>query len=162
MFHFTLKDWIKQSLIASLYVVLVLAFIPISFREIQFRVAEILLIVVFFDKKAIVGITLGTFVANLMSPAGPLLPFDLTLGVLATFLSVLSLAYIKNKYIALLAPSIFNGLLVGLSLYLALDVPLLLGISTVAFGEFVVTYVVGLPLYKILSQNTGFKSLFEK
>lgn len=160
MFHFTLKDFIKQSLIASLYVVLVLAFMPISFREIQFRVAEILLVVVLFDKKAIVGITLGTFIANLTSP-GPLLPFDLTLGVLATFLSVVSIGYIKNIYIGLLAPTIFNGLLVGLSLYLALEVPLIFGITTVAFGEFVVTYVIGLPLFKILNRNSGFKALFE-
>ena len=147
MFHFTLKDWIRQSLIASIYVVLVLVFAPISFIEIQFRVAELLLLLVFFDRKAIIGITFATFVANLFSPVPALLPYDLTLGVLATFLSVYSMVIIKNKYIALVAPSIFNGLLVGVSLYLALDIPLYFGIPSVFIGEFVVTYIVGLPLY---------------
>ncbi|MDY0209871.1 MAG: QueT transporter family protein [Acholeplasma sp.] len=162
MFHFTLKDWIKQSLIAALYVSLVFAFIPISFGEVQFRVAEILLILVFFDKKVMIGLTIGTFVANFFTPASPMLPFDLTLGVLATFLSLLTMITIKNKYIALFAPSVFNGLLVGLSLYLAFGTPLYLGMPSVFIGEFVVTYVVGLPLYKVLQKNTGFKELFEK
>ncbi|MDX9806989.1 MAG: QueT transporter family protein [Acholeplasma sp.] len=161
MFHFTLKDWIRQSLIAALYVVLVLLFLPISFGEIQFRVAELLLIVVFFDKKAVLGLTVGTFVANLYSP-GPQLPFDLTLGVLATFISVISMVWIKNKYIALLAPTLFNGIIVGYILHIVWGLPLLLTMLYVAIGEFGVTYVVGLPVYKILNKHTGFKSLFEE
>ncbi|MCV2232127.1 QueT transporter family protein [Paracholeplasma manati] len=161
MFHFTLKDWIRQSLIAALYVVLVLLFLPISFGEIQFRVAELLLIVVFFDKKAVLGLTVGTFVANLYSP-GPQLPFDLTLGVLATCLSVVSMVWIKNKYIALLMPTLFNGIIVGYILHIVWGLPLLLTMLYVAIGEFGVTYVVGLPVYKILNKHTGFKSLFEE
>ena len=161
MFHFTLKDWIRQSLIAALYVVLVLLFLPISFGEIQFRVAELLLIVVFFDKKAVLGLTVGTFIANLYSP-GPQLPFDLTLGVLATFISVISMVWIKNKYIALLAPTLFNGIIVGYILHIVWGLPLLLTMLYVAIGEFGVTYVVGLPVYKILNKHTGFKSLFEE
>jgi uncharacterized membrane protein len=160
MFHFTLKDWIRQSLIAALYVVLVLLFLPISFGEIQFRVAELLLIVVFFDKKAVLGLTVGTFIANMYSP-GPQLPFDLTLGVLATFLSVISMVWIKNKYIALLAPTLFNGIIVGYILHVVWGLPLLLTMLYVAIGEFGVTYIVGLPIYKILNRHTGFKSLFE-
>lgn len=160
MFHFTLKDWIRQSLIASLYVVLVLLFLPISFGEIQFRVAELLLIVVFFDNKAVLGLTVGTFVANLYSP-GPQLPFDLTLGVLATFLSVISMVWIKNKYIALLAPTLFNGIIIGYILHVVWGLPLLLTMLYVAIGEFGVTYLVGFPVYKILNKHTGFKSLFE-
>ncbi|MCU0104799.1 QueT transporter family protein [Acholeplasma vituli] len=160
MFHFTLKDWIRQSLVAALYVVLVLLFIPISFGEIQFRVAELLLILVFFDKKAVVGLTVGTFVANLYSP-GAQLPFDLTLGVLATFLSVYSMVRIKNKYLSLLAPTLFNGVIVGFILYLVWDLPLFLTMGYVAIGEFAVTYIVGMPLYQLLDKHTGFKSLFE-
>lgn len=161
MFHFTLKDWIRQAFIGALYVVLVLVFAPISYLEIQFRIAELLLIIVLFDKKAIVGITAGTFIANLFTPASPMLPYDLTLGVLATVLSLIALRTIKIKYLAFLAPAIFNGLLVGLSLYLALDLPLILSMISVFIGEFVVTYVFGLPLYKVLDKHTGFKSLFE-
>lgn len=160
MFHFTLKDWIKQSLIAALYVILVLLFLPISFGEIQFRVAELLLIIVFFDKKAILGLTMGTFVANMYSP-GPQLPFDLTLGVLATFLSVYAMVMIKNKYIALLAPTLFNGIIVGYILNVVWDLPLLLTMLYVAIGEFGITYIVGMPLYQLLNRHAGFKSLFE-
>ena len=160
MLHFTLKDWIRQSLIAALYVILVLLFLPISFGEIQFRVAELLLIVVFFDKKAVVGLTMGTFVANMYSP-GAQLPFDLTLGVLATFLSVYAMVLIKNKYIALLAPTLFNGIIVGLILHWVWDLPLLLTMIYVGIGEFGVTYIIGMPLYQLLNKHSGFKSLFE-
>lgn len=161
MLHFTLKDWIRQSLIAALYAVLVLMFLPISFGDLQFRVAELLLILVFFDKKTVVGLTIGTFVANLYSP-GPQLPFDLTLGVLATFLSVYAMVLIKNKYIALLAPTLFNGVIIGWILHVVWDLPLFLTMGYVAIGEFGVTYLVGMPLYQLLNKHSGFKSLFEE
>ena len=63
-----LKDLIFQALIGAIYVVLVLVLIPISFGQVQFRIAEALLVLVFFNKKNMIGLLLGTFVANLFSP----------------------------------------------------------------------------------------------
>ena len=48
--NFTIKDLIKQALIAAIYLVLVIIFWEFSFKEIQFRIAEILLILIFLIK----------------------------------------------------------------------------------------------------------------
>ncbi|MFA7376134.1 MAG: QueT transporter family protein [Acholeplasmataceae bacterium] len=157
MFNFTLRDYIRQAMIASIYVVLVFLFQPISYESLQFRIAELLVIIVLFDHKSIVGLTIGCFVANLFSP---LLVYDLTFGTFATFLTLLLMIKTKNLYVRLLYPSLINALIVGFALTLAFETPYLLNMGSVFIGQFVVTYVIGLPLYLILNQNTGFKSLF--
>lgn len=155
--NFTLKDLIKQSLIAAIYVVLVFAFLEFSFKEIQFRIAEILLILLLFDKKSIVGLTLGVVIANFFSP---MLLFDLTLGVVASIISFLLIVLFKNKpYIGLLFPAIVNGLIIGAGLSLVFNLPYLITALTVFIGEFVVVYVLGLPLYYLLKRY-NFEEIF--
>lgn len=150
MKKFTLIDLVRQSIIASIYVILVYAFYFMSFKSIQFRIAEILLILVFFDKKSVIGLTFGVIVANL---ASPMLPYDMTLGVLATIISLTFLLILKKwPYIALIFPAIINGLIVGLILYLALDLPYWINVLYVFIGEFTVTYIFGLPVYYILKK----------
>src|SRR5690554_5700808 len=61
---FTLKDFGIEVTIAALYVVLVVAFYFMSFQAIQLRIAEILLVLVLFNKKHTIGIVFGTFIAN--------------------------------------------------------------------------------------------------
>ncbi len=150
MKKFTILDLIRQSIIAALYVVLILIFHFLSFGEIQFRVAELLLILILFDKKSFYGLTAGVIIANLFSP---LLLYDLTFGVLASVLTILFMILLKKwPYIALLVPSLVNGPIIGLMLYFALDLPFLLSTLTVFLGEFVVTYVFGLPIYYLLKK----------
>lgn len=154
---FSILDLLRQAIIASLYVLLVFIFQAFSFGEVQFRVAEVLLILVFFDKKSVVGLMLGVVVANLFSP---MIAFDLTFGVLATAIT-LSLMIITRKwpYVALIFPSIINGIIIGIGLYYVLKVPLYIAIPSVFLGEFVVTYVVSLPLYYTL-KKIRFESLY--
>ncbi len=146
----TLIDLVRQSIIASIYIILVYAFSFMSFESIQFRIAEILLILVFFDKKSVIGLTIGVIVANL---ASPMLPYDMTFGVLATLISLaFLLLFRKWPYIALIFPAIINGLIVGLILYLAMGLPYLFSSLYVFIGEFVVVYIFGLPIYYILKK----------
>ncbi len=157
MKSFTLLDLIRQAIIASIYVVLVLVFQWISFKEIQFRVAEILLLLIFFDKKSFVGLTLGVFVANLFSP---FLLYDLSFGVLATLLTLsFMLIFRKRPYIALIFPSIINGLVIGLMLFLAIDTPFLIAFLWVFLGEFTITYIFGLPIYYLL-KRANFENIY--
>ena len=150
MKNFNVLDLSRQAIIAAIYVVLVFAFQWISFGDIQFRIAELLLLLVFFDKKSLVGLTLGVVIANLFSP---MLAYDMTFGVAATLLTLASLILLRKwPYIALLMPALFNGLLVGYSLYLAFDLPFVASVISVSIGEFTVTYVIGLPLYYILKK----------
>lgn len=150
MKKFTILDLLRQSIIAALYVVLILIFHFLSFNDIQFRIAELLLILILFDNKSFYGLTIGVIIANLFSP---LLLYDITFGVTASILTMLFMILFKKwPYIALLMPSLINGPIIGLMLYLALDLPFLLTSFSVFIGEFVVTYVIGLPIYYLLKK----------
>lgn len=152
-----LLDLVRQSVIASIYVLMVFAFQFMSFEAIQFRVAEILLILVFFDKKSVVGLLIGVIIANLFSP---MLPYDMTFGVMATFLSLGALLlFRKRPYIALICPTIINGLIIGWMLTLAFATPFYLNALYVFLGELTVVYVFGLPIYYLL-KKIEFESVY--
>lgn len=157
MKKFTVLDLIRQSIIAALYVVLILIFHAFSFKEIQFRIAEILLILILFDNKSIYGLTIGVIIANLFSP---MLIYDLTFGVSASVLTMLFMMLFKKRpYIALLMPSLINAPIIGIMLSHVFDIPFLLASLSVFIGEFVVTYVVGLPIYYLL-KNLNFEDIY--
>lgn len=161
MKSFQVKDLAFQTMLASIYVVLVFGFSFMSFETIQFRIAEVLLIFVFFDKKSVIGLTLGTFVANwLMSPFGLV---DALFGSLATVLSLLAMILlIKHKRIALVMPALFNGLVIGLMLVYFLDLPFLPTFGWIFLGEFVVVMGLGYPLYRVLRKNQAFIEFFNE
>jgi len=77
------------STIAALYFVFTVAIAPISYGPIQFRVSEALKVLVLFNPVYALGIGLGTFFANMISPfVGPWeliwMPFtDMAGGLLA-------------------------------------------------------------------------------
>ena len=146
MKNFLLKDFIKQSTIASIYVVLVFIFQFLSFESIQFRIAEFLLILVFFDKKSIVGLLIGTFLANyLMSPYGLA---DALFGTLASLLAMLlMIGFSKHKVIALVFPALSNALVIGLMISLVNHIPFIPIALWVFLGEVVVMYLVGYPIF---------------
>ncbi len=60
------------AVVAALYAVLTWGVAPIGYGPLQFRVSEVLKVLVLFDPWLVLGIGIGTFFANLMSPfAGP-------------------------------------------------------------------------------------------
>ena len=81
-----------------------------------------------------------------------MLVFDITLGVLATVLSLIGIAFIKNMYLGAIAPVLFNGLIVGLELNLAFELPYFESALYVALGELGVM-VVGVIVFKLLEKN---------
>jgi uncharacterized membrane protein len=156
----TTHDLIRQSMIAAIYVVLVYVFSFASFGLVQFRLAEILMIFVFFDKKSIVGLTIGCLIANWVGGA---LVIDIFVGSLATLIGgYLMWQFRKWPILALLFPVISNGIIVGLILtYAYVLAPLYISIPSVMLGEFAVLYVIGLPIYLILRKNKGFLEFFQ-
>lgn len=150
MKKFTIIDLVRQSTIAAIYVILVLMFHWLSFEDIQIRIAELLLILVLFDKKSIYGLTVGVVIANLFSP---LLLYDLVFGVSATIITLILMILLKKwPYVALLVPSLVNAPIIGLMLYLALGLPFLISAISVFIGEFIITYIIGLPVYYLLKR----------
>lgn len=151
MKNFTVKDLIINALIGAFYVALVLLFAELSFGQIQFRIAEVLLILLFFNKKLTPGIIIGTFVANLiLSP----IAVDMVFGTIATVLSIIGLlAFKKRPVIALLFPVFINGIIVGLQLKLVYELPLIASFIYVSIGQAAVLYLLGLPLYYYLNKR---------
>lgn len=152
------KKLVTTALVAALYAALTLALAPISYGAIQFRIAEIMVLLPFIRKDYIWGLTIGCFLANVIGPYG--VP-DIIFGTIATFLSVylvyLTSKYVKNKKYGLLIasiwPTIINALVIGFMLNKFVGVPLFLGMMQVGFGQFVVITIVAVPLYKSLEKK---------
>ncbi|MDD4194369.1 MAG: QueT transporter family protein [Acholeplasmataceae bacterium] len=148
-----------QAMLATVYVVLVYAFQFLSFEQIQFRIAELLLIFIFFDKKSIIGLTIGTFVANwLFSPFGIL---DALVGSFATLIGlILMLIFQKHKFVALIFPALSNAFIIGLMISLLDQIPLIPIMLWIFLGEAVVLYALGYPIYKVLKDHPFFIETF--
>lgn len=149
-----LRDIVIQMTIATIYVVLVFVFYFMSFEAIQFRVAEILLVLVFFNKKHTIGLVFGTFLANYFGAFGLI---DALYGSLATLIVAL-LLYASKKYwlIALLMfPALINGLIISFQISFHFDTFQVFWINFlwIAFGEFVVVMLLGIPLKLAIDQN---------
>lgn len=147
-------------LIAAIYAVVTLALGFISYGQIQFRISEILMFLPLFGKEYIVALTLGCFLANVVGPFG--VP-DIIFGTIATLISAILVYYTpklvkKNNYILFIAslwPTIINALIIGWELYKFFGVPFALAAVQVAFGEFVVITIVGLPVFKMVNNKYG-------
>ena len=135
--------------LAALYAVLTVAIAPISYGPIQFRVSEVLKVFVLFDPCLVIGIGIGTFIANLASPfAGP---WDLVFMPITDILGGLIAygVYTMLKKKSLVPPMIVYSLTTGLSVGLMLAV---LGVggfwllfASVSISELVIM-VGGLPI----------------
>ena len=149
---------VKTALIAAIYAVLTIILAPISYGPIQFRLSEILVLFAFIDPIYIIGLTLGCFLANLFGGLGIM---DLVFGTIATFLSVSAISltskFIKHRLTSLIIsslwPTIFNGVIIGWMLNYVLKVPLLLTMFQVGIGEFVVVTIIGVPVFKFISDK---------
>lgn len=150
----------KLAIIAGLYVVLTYALNFISFGEIQFRIAEILMLLCFFNKKYSFGLIIGCFIANLFSPYG--LP-DIIFGTLATAFACLLITLFRGKHLWFASTMVpLANIIVGLELVIVNNMPwpgALLTILSVLVGEFVVVSLLGVPIFKWLMKNDTFKEL---
>ena len=135
---------VKSAIVGAMYAAMTLL-LPFSYLGFQFRLAELLVLLVFIDKRYIYGLTLGCLVANLGSPLGPV---DMIFGTLATFIAPVLISYTKNLFIATLWPAIINGVIIGQVLYQILGLPFFLSMAQVFLGEFVVVTLIGYFLFK--------------
>lgn len=152
---------LRLAVVTTIYVVLTMSFFSISFGAIQFRVAEILMLLCFYDKRYIFAVTLGCFISNLYSPLGVI---DMFVGTLATFLSGLAIIYLKkNLLIAAIWPVLINGIIIGTMLTFVNEVnpvfpSIFIVIGYVALGEMLVM-IVGFILFRVLERNEDFMEI---
>lgn len=144
--------------VAALYAVITLALSGISYGPIQFRIAEVMVLLPLLGKEYIVALTIGCFLANVIGPYG--VP-DIIFGTLATFISTY-LVYLTGKtmkdkkgclIIASLWPTIVNAIIIGIMLNQFFGLPLILSMLQVGFGQFVVITILGVPLFSMIEKK---------
>ena len=154
--------YLKNAMIAAIYVVLLYVFQFLSFELIQFRIAELLLVLILFNSKSFYGITIGTFVGNLLfSPFGFV---DAVVGTIATIITLLCMISLKKKLVlALLMPGIVNGIIIGLMLVYLNDITtfnaFVITFGWIFLGQTVVLVILGYPFYQLLKEKSLFQEL---
>ena len=142
----------QAAVIAAIYVVLVQVFAPISFREVQVRIAEGLTILPFFTSAAIPGLFIGCLIGNFLG--GAILP-DIIFGSLATLIGAIgSYALRKHKFAVPLPPILANTIIVPFVLFYGygVNIPIPLQMLTVGIGEVLSCGVIGMILLLALEK----------
>ena len=147
----------QAAMIAAIYVVLTFIFKPISFGEVQVRVAEALTILPVFTPAAIPGLFIGCLLGNTIG--GAALP-DVIFGSLATLIAAFG-SYMLRKQrpiVATLPPIISNMVIVPLILRYAYAVPIAIPLLMlfILIGQVVSCMGLGLLLHKALDKNKQF------
>ena len=152
-----IKDMARIAIVSSLYVALTLVFGFMSYGNIQFRVAEILILLCFFRKDYSIALILGCAISNIFSPLGIV---DVIFGTVATVLSAICVMYSKRIFVSAIYPVIFNGLIVGLELYYVLSLPFVYSAISVMIGEAVVLFI-GALVFNKLRRNKAIMEIIE-
>lgn len=140
----------QAALIAAVYVALCMAFAPISYGEIQVRVAEALVILPFFTPAAIPGLFVGCILANIF---GGSILMDVIFGSFATLIGAMGSYYLRSsRFLTLLPPVVSNTLIVPYVLRYGYGVPLPVPFMmlTVGVGEVIAVGVLGNILMSVL------------
>lgn len=154
MKRFSAKQIAFCGLIAALYVVFTWVLGSFGYGPIQFRISECMTVLPYCFPVATAGLTVGCFLANLMSTVGPL---DLILGTLATFLGCLGTQLCRKKnlwWLAPLPPVIANAILIGIMLTAYSETKTVSYFVTMAaqvgLSELLCCYGLGLPLLLVV------------
>ena len=137
----------QAALIAAVYATITLALAPISYGNIQIRVAEALTVLPAVFPSAIPGLFVGCILANTLGPSAGIM--DIVFGSLATLIAAwFSYKLRKHSFLVPLPPIIINAAVVGLLLYYVVEVPLPIPILMlqVGTGQLIACFALGLPL----------------
>ena len=153
-----LKLIVQNAMIAGIYAICTLLIQPLAYREIQFRISEIIVLLAFYNKSFIPGLTIGCFIANIPSSLGII---DWIVGPAATFIATILMNKSPNKYIASFMCSLVNGIFVGAELSIVYDLPFLLNAIYVFVGEALVL-IIGVIIFNQLEKNKRFMELIRQ
>lgn len=130
------------AIFASLYVVLCVGLAPISYGEINIRIADALYpLIALFNLPALIGLVLGHFIANLYSPLGLL---DLV-SVLVFIPAKIAIWKLGFKAVPIHVLSV--ALWVPAMLYSLYGVPYFITVLYVGLGESFAELILGRWLY---------------
>ena len=148
------KSLCLSALIAALYAALTLAFQPISYGAVQFRISEAMTLLPVLFPQAVSGLTLGCLISNLFNPMGATV-YDVVFGTLATLIAaVITWRMRVSIWVRALPPVLCNAVIVGLVLTYAYGIDMLwMNMLTVGLGEAVVCYLLGVPMVRLLAKR---------
>ena len=157
MKNLTTKMMAQGAVIAAVYVVLTLAFAPISFGAVQFRISEALCILPYFTWAAIPGVSVGCLLANILG--GAALP-DIIFGTLATLIGALLSYRLRNvsKWMVCVPPIVANTIIIPFVLKYAYGFhdAVLYMMFTVGIGEIIAVAVLGNLLMLAIEPKSNF------
>lgn len=154
----------KASLIAALYIVLVLLqilplpFINLTFGPVQLRIAEGLVLLPLVESAAIPGVFVGCLLSNLLlsyfSGFGLL---DILGGSLVTLIAAYLTSKMKNKITGMLPPIVLNGLIVSIWVSYFTKVPYFITVLGIAGGELLSVALFGSIILSVYDKATNLK-----
>ncbi|MCL2573501.1 MAG: QueT transporter family protein [Defluviitaleaceae bacterium] len=154
---FSIRTMAVMAMIAAIYAAVTVAQAAIGFGPIQFRIAESLNLLVFFNPLYMPAVLLGVFIANFI--ASPYGLVDVIVGTGASFIALALILLTKkltnNLFVASLWPTIVNALMIPLVflIYAGEGVSweaFLPFAASVAIGQFVVVTIFGYILLRFL------------
>ena len=154
---------IRTAVIAAGYAAVTILIAPIAYGPIQFRISDVLMPIPFipyFGLAGVLGLAIGTLIANLISPYGL---WDIVLGTLANLISGLGSYYARRipdknlgRIIAVIIPVIVVTFLIGfILLTLLFEVPIIIAVGGVFIGELVTAGIGGYILISRLERILG-------
>ncbi len=150
----------RTALIAAAYAALTYAFAWMSYEQLQFRVAEILVLFAFIEPGYGLGLILGCVLANIASPLGVI---DVVVGSFATFVAIMFIVTVrkitgynkKSLIVASLGPVVSNAVFVGLELTYLFQTPFIINAAYVAIGELAVVTLIGTSVVNSIMKNSS-------
>ena len=157
----------EGAMIAAVYAVLTLVFWQFSSLQIQVRISEALCVLPLFTFAAVPGLTIGCFLINVIM--GNI--WDAIFGTLATLLASAAAYRIgknrKHNWLAPLPSIVFNAVILPFVLYFGYGftsfgntdgmwVVLGLNALSIAIGQTIACYGLGMPLYFLLRRTKIF------
>ena len=172
------------SIFAALYAIGVISLAPFSYGLVQVRIADALLpLSIVFGMPAVIGLSLGTFIANTLNPTGNLGPIDIFGGTVTNFIATFvawkicgsnKVPAISNKLssskdmeihkefiIGIGCQIVIVSVIVGTYLSYLLGSPLIAGIGYLFIGTFLAVGILGSALVVIIKNRVeaiGIKS----
>ena len=159
----------RGSAIAAVYVVLCVILQPFSYGAVQVRVSEALTLLPLFTPDAVVSVTVGCFLANLLSAS----PWDMLLGTGATLIAAVMtyrLRKVRTKkglpLAACLPPVLVNAVVVGAEItYIFMpetaSLPMLaFNMLTVGIGQAISVGILGVALVRVIEKTPALKRIF--
>lgn len=158
------------------YAALTILLAPISYNVIQVRISEVLCILPFFFPETTWGLFLGCALSNVISAAGV---WDVVFGSMATLGACLCIQKLGQHgrgagswfriIFAALMPVVWNGVIIGAMLmwvttdavFPELNAAFWTIGGSVALGEAIVMFVLGVPLMRFLPTQAWFRKIIE-